>query len=202
LLTKLLQSRTEDLGLRTELKPAAAAKGAAATALGVVREISTTPTSPACCTTWSEKHAANVEQVPVAQRRPVINRVSAGYPKDFTDMGYPKGVATSTSARRAWRTRRLRRPRARGQHVAEVPRGRHRHLLAHPRRRRAATDCFVRFEDGHTTFKRVFFEKDEAGRDVLRLQPRNEKYRAQTIAAENVSGLYKAVFKYQRVDED
>ena len=24
---------------------------------------------------------------------PVINRVSAGYPKDFTDLSYPRGVA-------------------------------------------------------------------------------------------------------------
>ena len=63
-------------------------------------------------------------------------------------------------------------------------------------------DCFVRFDDGHTTFKRVFFEKDEHGKAVLRLQPRNEKYRAQTVPSERVSGLYKATFKYQRVDED
>jgi phage repressor protein C with HTH and peptisase S24 domain len=62
-------------------------------------------------------------------------------------------------------------------------------------------DCFVRFDDGHTTFKRVFFETGEAGATLIRLQPRNEKYRAQVIPSDQISGMYKAVFKYQRVDE-
>jgi repressor LexA len=67
---------------------------------------------------------------------------------------------------------------------------------------RNGDDCFIRFEDGHTTFKRVFFENDESNQPVLRLQPRNEKYRPQVIASEKVSGLYKAVYKYQSVDEE
>jgi len=62
-------------------------------------------------------------------------------------------------------------------------------------------DCFVRFADGHTTFKRVFFETADTGKQVIRLQPRNEKYRPQVVAAEDVSGLYKAVYRYQTVDE-
>ena len=49
---------------------------------------------------------------------------------------------------------------------------------------------------------RKTLDHDESGQPVLRLQPRNEKYRAQTVPSETVSGLYKAVFKYQRVDED
>ena len=49
---------------------------------------------------------------------------------------------------------------------------------------------------------RVFFESDESGVSVLRLQPRNEKYRPQTVPSEQVAGLYKAVFRYQRVDDD
>jgi SOS-response transcriptional repressor LexA len=69
---------------------------------------------------------------------------------------------------------------------------------AHPK---DGDDCFVRFEDGQTTFKRVFFEGSD-GKGVIRLQPRNEKYRPQTIPSERISGLYKAVYRYQRVDED
>jgi len=42
---------------------------------------------------------------------------------------------------------------------------------------------------------------DGEGREVIRLQPRNEKYRPQVVPAEKVSGLYKAVYRYQRVDE-
>jgi SOS-response transcriptional repressor LexA len=66
---------------------------------------------------------------------------------------------------------------------------------------KSGDDCFVRFADGHTTFKRVFFENDAKGQPVLRLQPRNEKYRPQVIAQADVSGLYKALFRYERVDE-
>src|SRR5688500_9802060 len=39
-----------------------------------------------------DRSAGNVEQVRT-NAVPVINRVSAGYPKDFTDLSYPKGVA-------------------------------------------------------------------------------------------------------------
>ena len=39
-----------------------------------------------------EKSAGNVECI-ATNAVPVINRVSAGYPKDFTDMSYPRGVA-------------------------------------------------------------------------------------------------------------
>jgi repressor LexA len=39
-----------------------------------------------------EQSAGNVEHVST-NAAPVINRVSAGYPKDFTDLNYPKGVA-------------------------------------------------------------------------------------------------------------
>ena len=38
--------------------------------------------------------------------------------------------------------------------------------------------------------------------EVIRLQPRNEKYRPQVVPSEQISGMYKAVFKYQRVDEE
>jgi SOS-response transcriptional repressor LexA len=67
---------------------------------------------------------------------------------------------------------------------------------------RDGDDCFVRFDDGQTTFKRVFFENDEQAAPLIRLQPRNEKYRPRTVAAEQISGLYKAVYKYMRVDEE
>ena len=61
-------------------------------------------------------------------------------------------------------------------------------------------DCFVRFEDGQTTFKRVFMEKNDSGEEVLRLQPRNEQYRPKVVGREEVAGMYKAMYRYQRVD--
>jgi len=66
---------------------------------------------------------------------------------------------------------------------------------------RDGDDCFVRFADGQTTFKRIFFEVDEENRGpVVRLQPRNERYRPIVVKNEMVSGLHRAVFRYQRVD--
>jgi repressor LexA len=65
---------------------------------------------------------------------------------------------------------------------------------------RSGDDCFVRFDDGQTTFKRVFMETDEAGQAVMRLQPRNEKYRPQIVQAERVTGIFRAVYRYERID--
>jgi len=68
---------------------------------------------------------------------------------------------------------------------------------------RDGDDCFVKFADGRTTFKRIFFEVDaEAHAPMVRLQPRNERYRPKVVKNEEVSEMYRAVFRYQRVDGD
>jgi SOS-response transcriptional repressor LexA len=57
-------------------------------------------------------------------------------------------------------------------------------------------DCFVRFTMPHeTTFKRVFFEKDQ----TIRLQPRNDKYPPLIIEGDRINGLYRAVLRYERL---
>ena len=57
-------------------------------------------------------------------------------------------------------------------------------------------DCFVRFAMPHeTTFKRVFFEDD----NKVRLQPRNEKYSPAIVESDKISGLYRAIIKYERL---
>lgn len=148
-----------------------------------------------------ERSAGNVEQV-ATNAVPVINKVSAGYPKDFTDLSYPRGVADDyvacpdvndpdAFAARVYGDSMM--PKfEEGDIVVFSP-------AANPRN---GDDCFVRFADGHTTFKRVFFETDEGGSAVLRLQPRNERYRPQTVRSEDVSGLYRAVYRYQRIDDE
>ena len=65
---------------------------------------------------------------------------------------------------------------------------------------RSGDDCFVRFDDGKTTFKRVFMETDEMGEAVLRLQPRNEKYRAQVVISQKIVGLFRAIYRYERIE--
>jgi SOS-response transcriptional repressor LexA len=148
-----------------------------------------------------EKSAGNVERVST-NTVPVINRVSAGYPKDFTDMSYPPRVADDyigcpdVHDRDAFAARvsgdSMRPKYNEGDIVVFSP-------AAQPKN---GDDCFVRFGDGQTTFKRVFFENDEAGESVIRLQPRNERYRPKVVRSEEVAGLYKAIYRYQRVDED
>ena len=127
---------------------------------------------------------------------PVINRVAAGYPSDFDDMGYPVGFADDYV-----RCPDLHDPNAFAVRVvgdsmepkyfqgdivvfspaAEVQNG---------------DDCFVRFTQPHeTTFKRVFFEKGKK----IRLQPRNDKYAPNIVDGARVNGIYRAVIKYQQI---
>ena len=198
-LTRLLQNRTDDSGPRTELKANGSSSSAAALLSpsinlddaylsGVLHDL-------------VEKNAGNVEHV-TTNAVPVINRVSAGYPRDFTDLSYPKGVADEYVSCPDVADRDAFAARVHGDSMWPKYREGDIVIFSPTAAHKNGDDCFVRFEDGNTTFKRVFFESDEAGKSVLRLQPRNEKYRAQTVASETVTGLYKAVFKYQRVDED
>src|SRR5438067_3930158 len=148
-----------------------------------------------------EKSATNVETV-TTNAVPVTNRVSAGSPKASSDLNYPKGVADDYVGCPDVSDKDAFAARVHGDSMVPKYREGDIVIFSPAAAAKSGDDCFVRFEDGHTTFKRVFFESEEGGRAVLRLQPRNEKYRAQTIASERVSGLYKAMYKYQRVDQD
>ena len=133
---------------------------------------------------------------------PVINRVSAGYPKDFTDMGYPPRVADSYIGCPDLSDPDAFAARVHGDSMVPKYREGDIVIFSPASTWRDGNDCFVRFEDGQTTFKRVFAEKNDSGQGVLRLQPRNERYRPQVVPSEKISGLYKAVYQYRRVDED
>jgi len=65
---------------------------------------------------------------------------------------------------------------------------------------RSGDDCFVRFADGQTTFNRVFIEPADTGAAMVRLQPHNEKYRPQTVASERIAAMYRAVYRYAKVE--
>ena len=147
-----------------------------------------------------EKSAGNVEQV-ATNAVPVINRVSAGYPLDFTDLSYPKGVADDYVGCPDVQDKDAFAARVHGDSMMPKYREGDIVIFSPSAATRNGDDCFVRFEDGNTTFKRVFFESEEGGRAVLRLQPRNERYRPQVVPSQEVSGLYKALFRYQRVNE-
>ncbi|HVT88732.1 MAG TPA: XRE family transcriptional regulator [Tepidisphaeraceae bacterium] len=133
---------------------------------------------------------------------PVINRVSAGYPKDFTDMSYPKGAADDYVGCPDVQDKNAFGARVHGDSMQPKYREGDIIIFSPAIAPRNGDDCFVRFADGQTTFKRVFFESNEDGTPVLRLQPRNEKYRPQIVPAEQISGLYKAVYRYEPVRGD
>jgi phage repressor protein C with HTH and peptisase S24 domain/DNA-binding Xre family transcriptional regulator len=147
------------------------------------------------------KSGGNVEAVRNSAI-PVINRVSAGYPKDFTDMGYPPRVADSYIGCPDLSDPDAFAARVHGDSMTPKYREGDVVIFSPAANWRDGNDCFVRFDDGQTTFKRVFTERNEQGVPILRLQPRNERYRPQVVPSDKVSGLYKAVYQYRRVDDD
>lgn len=148
-----------------------------------------------------DKSSTNVEGVRT-NAVPVINKVSAGYPKDFTDMNYPPRMADEYVACPDVFDKDAFAARVSGDSMTPKYVEGDIVVFSPAAGWREGNDCFVRFDDGQTTFKRVFMEKDDASGTVLRLQPRNERYRPQVVPSEKISGLYKAVYQYRRVDED
>lgn len=149
----------------------------------------------------AESRSENVQEVS-ANSVPIINKVSAGYPREFTDLSYPRGVADDYLTCPDLPDKNAFAARVCGDSMAPKYREGDVVVFSPAMVPRSGDDCFVRFDDGQTTFKRVFFENDDNGKAVLRLQPRNEKYRPQTLPSEKVTGLYKAMYRLQKVDEE
>jgi len=147
---------------------------------------------------WVEEHSGNVsDPLPVGRRIPVINRVAAGYPREFTDLDYPRSIADDyvscpdISDPDAFAARVVGDSMApdyrEGEIVVFSP------ALPTP----DGCDCFVRLErDNETTFKRVHFEDDGA---TIRLQPINGRYRARRVRREEVTGLWAAAYVLRAV---
>ena len=125
---------------------------------------------------------------------PVINRVTAGYPADFTDLDYPARVADEYV-----RCPDLHDPDAFAARVvgdSMEPEYREGDIVVFSpiRDPESGTDCFVRLEPDHeSTFKRIYFETGEEGEELIRIQPINNRYPPQTVPRERVAGLYRAV---------
>ena len=108
---------------------------------------------------------------------PVINRVSAGYPKDFTDLSYPKGVADDYVGCPDVHDPDAFAARVSGDSMTPKYREGEIVIFSPSAAAKSGDDCFVRFEDGHTTFKRVFFESDEVC--AVSYKDRGGKYQGQ-----------------------
>jgi len=126
---------------------------------------------------------------------PLINKVAAGYPTEFTDLAYPARVADEYV-----RCPGLTDPDAFACRVvgdSMVPEYREGDIVVFSPARpvKSGMDCFARIEPDHqATFKRVYIESGEGGEgELIRLQPLNPAYGARTLAREQIAGLYAAV---------
>jgi SOS-response transcriptional repressor LexA len=125
---------------------------------------------------------------------PLINRVAAGYPREFTDLGYPARVAAEyvrcpdLSDPDAFACRVV------GDSMAPDYREGDIVVFSPARAIKSGMDCFARIEPDHqSTFKRAYVEVDAGGNELIRLQPLNPAYPARVYPREQVAGLYAAV---------
>ena len=148
-----------------------------------------------------EKQSAGLDaKVPIRYQVPLINKVAAGYPKDFTDLDYPAKVADEYVACIDVNDPLAFAARVIGESMLPDYREGDVVIFSPTAKVTDGSDCFVRLEPDHeTTFKRVFFEKKAKGGTQIRLQPLNPKYPSSTHNRERVAGLYKAVWRMQRL---
>ena len=124
----------------------------------------------------------------------MINKLAAGYPRDFTDLGYPVGVADEYI-----RCPDLADPDAFAARVvgdSMTPQYVEGDIVIFSPARdvRNGSDCFARiWPDDETTFKRVFFETGPNREELIHLQPLNPAYPARVLPREGVVGLFAAV---------
>lgn len=127
---------------------------------------------------------------------PVINKVSAGYPVDFDDMGYPVGFADDYVRCLDMHDPNVFAVRVVGDSMEPKFFEGDIVIFSPAAQVNSGDDCFVRFTRPHeSTFKRVFFEDDKH----IRLQPRNDKYPPAIIEGDRINGLYRAVIKYENL---
>jgi SOS-response transcriptional repressor LexA len=162
----------------------------------------------------SSAAAGNHEVEPLGARTqvmpvevPIINAVAAGYPREFTDLGFPARVAdehvrvADVSDADAFAARVV------GDSMEPEYREGDVVVFSPSRPARSGCDCFARLDrDGQTTFNRVYF-LDRAGAAVevgangelsekvewIRLVALNSKYEERRVHREEVAGLYPAV---------
>ncbi len=125
---------------------------------------------------------------------PVVNSVAAGYPREFTDLGYPARVADEyvrcpdLSDPDAFAARVV------GDSMSPLYTEGDIVIFSPAKPIKDGCDCFVRLEPDHeTTFKRVYSETDHDGQAVIRLQPLNSAFPPRTLPREQVAAMFAAV---------
>lgn len=146
---------------------------------------------------------------------PVINKVAAGYPRAFTDLGYPARVADEYVSVPDMYDADAFAARVIGDSMEPVYREGDIVVFSPMTATLDGCDCFVRFEhNDESTFKRVYFEGSAGDEGVptasdgpnkpdankrIRLQPLNPAYPARVVEREQVAGLYAAVYVVRAV---
>jgi len=131
---------------------------------------------------------------------PVINKVRAGYPTEFTDLGYPARVADEYISTPDLYDAQAFAARVVGDSMAPDYREGDIVVFSPERDTPPGSDCFVRLERDHeTTFKRVYFERGERGEEMIRLQPINPAHPPRVVRREDVAGMYAAAYVVRRV---
>ena len=127
---------------------------------------------------------------------PVINKMTAGYPQDFTDLDYPPGVADEYV-----RCPGVTDPQAFAARIhgdSMEPKYHQDDIVVFSPNTPAqpGNDCFVRLTPGEgTTFKRFYQDDDQ----TIRLQPLNNAYPAKTYNLKEITGLWPAIYRIEKL---
>jgi len=137
---------------------------------------------------------SGVERADLPVEVPLINKVAAGYPASFTDLGYPARVADEYIRAPDVHDPDAFAARVVGDSMEPEYREGDIVVFSPVREIGSGMDCFIRLEPDHeTTFKRVYFETGDAGEALIRIQPINSTYAPMTVPRERVAGLYAGV---------
>jgi phage repressor protein C with HTH and peptisase S24 domain/DNA-binding XRE family transcriptional regulator len=147
-----------------------------------------------------EGEGETLASVALPMQVPVINKVAAGYPREFTDLGYPPRIADDYVSVPDVQDPDAFAARVVGDSMEPTYREGDIVVFSPMCDTPDGADCFIRLErDDETTFKRVYFSKEEGDREVIRLQPLNSAYEARVVEREAVSGLYAAMYVVRAV---
>ena len=146
---------------------------------------------------------AMAAQSPGGQGIPVINKVAAGYPTEFTDLDYPRTIADDyivcpdITDPDAFAARVVGDSMEPEYHEGDIV------IFSPQLPTPSGADCFVRLErDNQTTFKRIYFEDEgsnESPSAMIRLQPLNNAYAPRLVHREEVNGMYAAAYVMRKV---
>jgi phage repressor protein C with HTH and peptisase S24 domain/DNA-binding transcriptional regulator YiaG len=149
---------------------------------------------------WGDRRSG--EPAAKVRRIPVINKVAAGYPQEFTDLGYPVGIADEyVTAPEEMSDPNAFAARVVGDSMEPKYSEGDLVIFSPAAAVESGDDCFVRFavtggkSDGETTFKRVFHDAE----DCVRLQPVNEKYAPTLVRPSDIAAIFRAVARYEKL---